>query len=193
MIAALYVDPKGCYAGIEGVEVWDEARDARQYAGPWPVVAHPPCARWSQLARICQVRYGYKIGDDHGCFTMALYAVRKFGGVLEHPAETMAWAAHGLPAPNRRGGWQRCIDGGWVCQVSQAAYGHPAAKKTWLYYFGHGEPPSLDWSQPRGEFVVTTCRGERRKGVRAMPKKIRSATPPAFRDLLLSIARSSGP
>lgn len=26
-IAALYVDPRGCYAGLEGVDLWDEARD----------------------------------------------------------------------------------------------------------------------------------------------------------------------
>lgn len=27
MIAALYVDPRGAYAGLDGVEVWDEARE----------------------------------------------------------------------------------------------------------------------------------------------------------------------
>lgn len=48
VISALYVDPKGCYAGLEGVDLWDEARDARKYAGPWPVVAHPPCQRWGR-------------------------------------------------------------------------------------------------------------------------------------------------
>ena len=49
-IAALYVDPKGCYSGLEGVEVWDETRDARGYDGPWPVVAHPPCERWGRYS-----------------------------------------------------------------------------------------------------------------------------------------------
>src|SRR6266542_1132660 len=49
-VAALYVDPNGVYASLPDVEVWDEARDARLYAGPWPVVAHPPCARWCRLA-----------------------------------------------------------------------------------------------------------------------------------------------
>ena len=29
MIAALYVEPAGCYAGLDGVDLWDEKRDAR--------------------------------------------------------------------------------------------------------------------------------------------------------------------
>src|SRR5437588_11753206 len=63
-VAALYVDPNGVYANLPGVEVWDEARDARLYAGPWPVVAHPPCARWCRLAGFVESRFGYKRGDD---------------------------------------------------------------------------------------------------------------------------------
>ena len=49
MIAALYVQTGGSYYGVEGVDPWDEARDARLYSGPWPVVAHPPCQRWGKL------------------------------------------------------------------------------------------------------------------------------------------------
>src|SRR5258708_3804871 len=61
-VAALYVDPNGVYASLPGVEVWDEARDARLYAGPWPVVAHPPCARWCRLAGFVEARFGYMRG-----------------------------------------------------------------------------------------------------------------------------------
>lgn len=50
MIAALFVATGGCYFGLEGVDPWDEQRDARLYRGPWPVVAHPPCSRWCRLA-----------------------------------------------------------------------------------------------------------------------------------------------
>jgi hypothetical protein len=48
-VAALYVEPQGCYVGVPGVDPWDEARDARTYAGPHPVVAHPPCQRWGRF------------------------------------------------------------------------------------------------------------------------------------------------
>ena len=67
-VAALYVDPRGCYANLPDVELWDEARDARRYRGPWRVVAHPPCARWCQLSGLAEARTGRKRGDDGGCF-----------------------------------------------------------------------------------------------------------------------------
>ena len=71
MIAALYVDPKGVYAGLPDVEVWDEARDGRLYAGPWPVVAHPPCARWGRFwfggPEWIKLHPRKVMGDDGGC------------------------------------------------------------------------------------------------------------------------------
>ena len=48
MIAALYVMRDGCYYGMPDVDPWDEERDARLYAGPYAVVAHPPCERWGR-------------------------------------------------------------------------------------------------------------------------------------------------
>jgi hypothetical protein len=58
MIAALYVERGGVYYGLPDVDPWDEERDARLYAGPWPVVAHPVCARWSRLAALVESRGG---------------------------------------------------------------------------------------------------------------------------------------
>lgn len=147
-VAALYVESDGCYVGLPGVDVWDEARDARNYEGPLPVVAHPPCARWSVLWPLVKAAWGLEPGEDGGCFEHALWAVRTFGGVLEHPALSLAWKRYNLPRPSP-GGWTTSLfDPGYSTEVSQAAYGHRARKRTWLYYVGP-EPAALRWHEPR--------------------------------------------
>lgn len=198
MIAALFVQPRGCYSKLPDVDPWPEKRDARLYEGPWPVVAHPPCARWCLLAGMVQAISGYKVGDDGGTFDSALRSVRRFGGVLEHPAWTKAWAAHGLPEPPNGGGWLREMFGpGWVCSVSQRPYGHRAAKQTWLYYVGELAPFELDWSRPESDAYVSEAGRSRAagrlRGVAVLGKRERDATPPAFRDTLLALARRSRP
>jgi hypothetical protein len=190
LIAALYVENGGCYYGLPGVEPWDQERDARLYAGPWPVVAHPPCARWCKLAPVNQARYGHKIGDDGGCFASALASVRRWGGVLEHPAVTLAWPAFGLPRPLRRG-WQRSFCGGWTAQVEQGHYGHPARKSTWLYAFGV-RLPDLRWGKgPEPTAWISAHRPRAELGhVRQLSKREAAATPAPFRDILIGMARS---
>ena len=185
-VAALYVETGGCYFGLDGVDPWDEARDARLYAGPHPVVAHPPCDRWHMLSAVNNKRWGFKINDDDGCFAAALGAVRKWGGVLEHPAQTRAFRFHGIPQPKARG-WQRTFDGDWITEVDQAAYGHRARKSTWLLYNGDNQPPELNWRCERGTHQI----GQFDKKLPVMAKAEALATPPAFRDLLLSIARTA--
>lgn len=187
MIAALYVEKDGVYSNLWGVDPWDETRDARLYGGPWPVVAHPPCNRWSQLARINHVRWGTPLGEDEGCFFHALQAVRTFGGVLEHPAHSLAWSTFGLPRP-RPGSWQQTFDDpGYVTEVSQVAYGHPARKRTWLYMVGHPFP--LDWREPQHTHVVGA--GVHSGESTWAPRDENSLrTPIAFRDTLLALART---
>ena len=190
MIAALFVAKGGTYFGLPNVDPWDEARDARLYAGPWPVVAHPPCARWCRLAAMVEKLHGKKRGDDGGCFESALAAVRQWGGVLEHPAHTLAWAAFGLPAP-RDHHWTRTFDGGFVVQVDQNHYGHPARKTTWLYAKGVDLP-----SMRSGPLSVTGCVSTSRRvygSLPEIPKRLRSATPVLFRDLLIAMAVSALP
>lgn len=192
MIAALYVQRDGCYWNLPGVDPWDEERDARAYAGPHPVVAHPPCARWSKLAPSVEARCGHEVGDDGGTFEAALEAVRRWGGVLEHPAQSLAFKRYGLPRPILNG-WTRDLFGsGWVTELCQSAYGHRAQKRTWLYYSGGAPPPPLDWSQPPGECVVSwdkTRKIQSRPGVSRMHASEIHLTPTPFRDLLISIAR----
>ena len=192
-IAALYVQDGGSYYGIDGVDPWNEARDARQYAGPHAVVAHPPCQRWGAMAAVNYARWGgdhNKPGNDGGCFEAAIFAVEKWGGVLEHPAKSRAWAAYGLdkPAANK---W--CDSRmGWVCEVWQSAYGHRANKATWLYLVTHDSPPQMNWDRPRGSHQVG-FQDQRGKALNkpTLSRKEANATPTAFRDILIGMAQSA--
>lgn len=110
MIAALYIDRRGPYWNRPDIDAWDVERDARKYDGPWPVVAHPPCERWGRYwSGGPSARERRKLGDDGGCFEAALAAVRKWGGVLEHPEASHAFQIFNLPVPPKTGGWINLI------------------------------------------------------------------------------------
>lgn len=191
MIAALYVAKGGAYYWLDDVDPWDEKRDARLYAGPWAVVAHPPCSTWCAMAPVNEARYGHPVGDDGGCFAAALASVRAWGGVLEHPAGSIAFTTYALPRPPVRG-WARDLlrPDEWTTEVCQRNYGHRARKRTWLLYVGD-DPPALDWSKPaQPEAWVSTDRPRAGLAVAQLSKREAKATPIAFRDVLLSMARS---
>jgi hypothetical protein len=187
MIAALYVEHYGVYFGLEDVDPWDERRDARLYAGPYPVVAHPPCKTWSIMG---QCRPEIIRGDDDGCFEAALAAVRTYGGVLEHPRHTAAWRAFGLARPASQGWTSALGDDGFTCEVDQRYYGHRARKPTWLYAVGVDLPP-LTWGfGPRGTFGTQHKRAGTIASSHHGAGTDRSGTPEQFRDVLLDMARS---
>lgn len=186
MIAALYVESKGVYSRLPDVDLWDVKRDARNYAGPYPVVAHPPCNLWVNLARVNFKRYGksrHLPGNDGGCFAHALSCVRMFGGVLEHPAFSHAWEAFALPRPVSVG-WT-AVNGCWICEVWQSAYGHKARKRTWLYYVGP-DPDDLLWDREPGEAQVGWF--DRKKPT--LSKRDAKASPERFARALVSLARN---
>jgi hypothetical protein len=201
MIAALYVQADGVYLGLPDVELWPVERDARTYAGPWPVVAHPPCQRWGRFFHGSTRRpHQFVLGDDGGCFAAALASVREWGGVLEHPEGSHAWAHFGLNKPPRDGGWISAdFEGGWTCCVEQRGYGHYARKPTWLYA-AKVVLPDLRWgkTERRLDPAVVERMGLKRAirlgevggrgGGRDSTPRIH--TPDEFRDLLISIARS---
>ena len=189
MIAALFVEKNGAYYGLPDVDPWPLDRDARTYAGPHRVVAHPPCARWCRLAGLVEARWGHKRGDDGGCFASALASVRRFGGVLEHPAESAAWPAFGLPRPSRNG-WARDFYDGWSTEVAQRNYGHKARKLTWLYAVGV-VPPRLNWRRPAAPKHQVSNLTNHGGLLEWLPKWERAATPIAFRDVLLKIAKGA--
>lgn len=146
IVAALYVETGGCYFGHPEIDPWDEQRDARLYNGNFPVVAHPPCQRWGRFWHgSTRKPHQFKFGDDKGCFKAALASVRRFGGVIEHPAYSGAWnpvdhsdrPGFGLPVPTPGKGWSEPDGfGGRSIYVEQVHYGHPARKASFLYAVG---------------------------------------------------------
>jgi hypothetical protein len=117
------------------------------------------------------------------------------GGVLEHPAYSAAWGKHGLAKPHPEG-WQVTTCGGAVCHVEQGRYGHPAKKATWLYAFGV-DLPSMEWgavADTQSMALVSWCGNRVSAGMEGRPrvgKAVASATPIAFAELLVAMARTA--
>jgi len=126
MVAVLFARADSVYKTMTGCDVWDADRDALNWPGGDPVVAHPPCRAWGSLRHFARPAPGER--------ELALWAVdqvRRFGGVLEHPAASILWPVAGLPAPGK-------IDehGGFTMPIDQDWFGHRAEKRTRLYIVG---------------------------------------------------------
>lgn len=187
-VAVLFCANDSIYKNL-AENCYDKKRDAMTYADNYPVVAHPPCQLWGKLANVNYARWGgehNKPGNDAGCFRFALDTVNRCGGVLEHPAETSAWLKHGLTYPGI--GWTRSSQG-WVCEVWQAAYGHRASKRTWLYCASDEEPMLPDLARVRGTHQVG-FHDQRGKDANkpTLSKREANATPLRFALYLLEIA-----
>ena len=189
MVAVLFARADSVYKTLPGVDVYDIERDARTYDGPWPVVAHPPCTRWSMINGVVLSRYPHKAeefawGNDGGTFRFALDTVRRVGGVLEHPAGSRAWQHFGLP---RRG---RTPDefGGWTAEIRQVDWGHRAEKRTWLYIVGAGPDDLPPMPAPRRHTAVVVRMPEC-KTFEIMGKAEREHTPPELAHWLVELAR----
>ena len=174
-VAALYVDPRGPYPKLV-THWWDETRDARTYAGPWPVVAHPPCGPWSKLRHLCTQQ-------DATCGPAAVQQVRRWGGVLEHPEHSQLWAHCGLPLPGELG------DGfGRTHRVEQVAWGHPCVKPTWLYVVGVPDDVVRAGIRTGGKATHCVCTGPGFTRIPVASKPMKRRTPHAFAEWLLDIA-----
>lgn len=180
-VAVLFARSDSIYKGFDLADVYDIDRDARNYRGDHPVVAHPPCRAWGRLRHFAKPRL-----DEKDLALFAVDAVRRFGGVLEHPTASTLWPAAGLPRP----GAGRDEFGGWSIQVPQFWWGHRAEKSTWLYIVG---------CEPRGLPAIPLVLGEapcviatQKKGANRRPETSppeREATPPAFAEWLLDLAQ----
>lgn len=179
--AALYVTPDTVYKSLDGVDCFDEYRDARTYSGWLPVVAHPPCRGWGRLRHLAKPRHD---GLDLGFH--AVQQVRRCTGVLEHPAGSSLWAAAGLPRPSESpDAW-----GGFSVALNQSDYGHPARKSTWLYVVSESSPGEFCKALRAGAFCKVSAPGELRK-VANQPAARRMDAPLYFASLLVSLVTLS--
>ena len=127
MIAVLFARNDSKYKQLDGYDVYDIDRDARNYDKDYPVIAHPPCRAWGMLSHMANPR-----PDEKDLAWFALEQVRKNGGVLEHPTGSRLWKEAKLPLAD-----EFPDDfGGFTIEIDQFDFGHVAHKKTKLYICG---------------------------------------------------------
>lgn len=198
VIAVLFARADSVYKTLPGCDVWDESRDARNWAGGSPLVAHPPCRLWAKLRQFA------KASDPVSERQLAIDAVRnvqRFGGVLEHPVGSHLWPVAGLPMP----GDFPDAHGGWALRIEQRDFGHRAEKATLLYIVGcqwEDLPPMPPPAQGRATHVINHClRGPDGRLIRKghpdwrpeCSKPEREHTPPQLAKWLVELARRCTP
>lgn len=199
-VSALYVDARGPYPALVE-DWWDRARNADHYT--WsgrgnPVVAHPPCAPYSKIKHLAGVELAK--ATSHARYAVGF--VRRFGGVLEHPAGSELFDEErtglGLPKP----GDSPDYAGGFTVEVCRVEWGHVARKRTWLYFCGiqreHVDAaiaqPPFPGRQPT--HWVSGGRDPKRRypgdvvppGIKVCSAEQRRRTPPLFAAMLVELA-----
>lgn len=175
-VAALCVHARSHYFSIPGVECYDRRRDALTFSGGMPIVAHPPCRSFS-------LRLHRQAKPEPGEKELALFCcdmLRQWGGVLEHPCQSLLWREAAIPTPAQ----PKDSSGVWSMEVLQSWWGHPAPKRTWLA-FCRIDLPRL----PPIPFRL----GWRRMAWRHMSTVARSRTELAFAEWLVECSRRVDP
>lgn len=162
MVAVLFARHDSIYKTLPDCDVWDAERDARNWPGGCPVIAHPPCRAWGQLRH-----FANPLPGERELAIWAVEQVRTWGGVLEHPTQSQLWPEMELPKPGRRDEW-----GGFSVWISQWWFGHRADKPTLLYIVGiePSELPPLPFRLGEPSHVISSTNkhktriGRSRKG-----------------------------
>jgi hypothetical protein len=181
MVSVLFVAKNSVYKTL-GVDCWDEERDALNWPGGNPIVAHPPCRLFCKLRMFSTAPQ-----EEKRLAYWAVDQVREYGGVLEHPSGSELWKECSLPSPGKRDAFGFCYG------VEQWLFGHPAKKATWLYIVGCNptDLPGHPFRMGYADHAIGKCR--RRNNLKRSElfdnrKETRSATPPAFARWLIETA-----
>lgn len=116
MITVLCAARKSYYFDLPGLDVYGKERNAYNFTGTNPVIAHPPCAQWSRLRSFARFDL-----EEKGLANFCWEVVNKNGGVFEHPLGSSFFK-------NVR------IDMSKLYSVDQSWFGFPARKRTLLYF-----------------------------------------------------------
>jgi hypothetical protein len=184
-VAVLFARRDSIYKTLPGTDVWDEDRDALKWPGGAPVVAHPPCGPWGRMRQFANPR-------TVDLAPWAIDQVRKWGGALEHPAESLIFRHSHCYLNGSVDRW-----GGWCLLVQQWWWGHPAHKWTRIYVVGcrHEDTPDIPYKIGESEKVIRYSPAvwrDRHKTPITRPevsKAEREHTPRAFAEWLLEVAR----
>lgn len=177
-VAILFARGDSNYKSLKGVDVWDAERNARNWTGGCPVVAHPPCRAWGRLRQFAKPRQGERL-----LATWAVRQVRMWGGVLEHPVGSRLWKKAGLPEPGQLDRY-----GGWTLPIHQHWWGHRAEKATLLYIVGCGPADIPDLPLRLGE-PTHVVQSRKRHGYRPhITKAEREHTPLPLAVWLVALA-----
>jgi hypothetical protein len=184
-VAVLFARADSVYKTMPGVDVWDEARDARKWQGGCPVVAHPPCRAWGRLSHMAK-----PAPHEKDLARWAVAQVRQWGGVLEHPEGSRLWQDQQLPQQ----GW-RDEFGGFTMIVAQSWWGHKAEKLTRFYVVGcePWEVPDVPIRLGRATHVIASATARQRRDHPdfrpEVTKAEREHTPPELAAWLVELAR----
>ena len=185
-VAVLFARADSVYKTLPGCDVYDLERDARTWPGGCPAVAHPPCRAWGQLRFFAKPR-----PDEKDLALFAVERVGRWGGVLEHPAQSTLWPVAGLPAPGNVDTWD-----GWTLVIDQNWWGHRARKRTRLYIVGCRPADIPRMPLVLGEAPRTlglfSDRGKKRRRP-SITKPEREQTPPDLARWLVELAKRCAP
>ena len=166
MIPVLFTQEKSNYNNFKIFDCYDLKRNALCYNGRVPVIAHPPCRKFSKLRGLSTA----PLSEKKLAF-FALSKVRQFGGILEHPRSSTLWLNGNFNldgSVDSYGGFLRSVDLSW--------FGFPARKKTMLYFCGiaPGQLPPFPISLNAITHVISSTYKSEKKEI---SKNMRSTTP----------------
>ena len=175
-IPVLFTSHNSLYNDVDVFDCYDVKRNAFNYTGRTPLIAHPPCRLFSRLRMLSSAS-----PIEKKCAYFALARIRQFGGILEHPRSSTLWLNGNFKldgSVDEYGGFLRSVNLSW--------FGFPAQKKTMLYFCGinPGQLPPFPLSLDAVTHVISSSSNNGKKELSAL---YRSKTPQLMIDYFLKV------